>query len=128
MINYSHPARRPWISLNTSWSSSILASHQEPINALELSKYWGLNHKLTIKFLNNLNRSWWRYKNKFIVNYASFISWGILSVSAMSEETAFISFFLQEAQYYCKNICKVLFFLNACINYAKFICMKSFAG
>ena len=27
------------------------------------------------------------------MNYASFISWGILSVSAMSEETAFISFF-----------------------------------
>ena len=52
LINYSHPARRPWISLNTSWSSSILASHQEPINALELSKYWELNHKLTIKFLN----------------------------------------------------------------------------
>ena len=37
LINYSHTARRPWISLNTSWSSSILASHQEPINALELS-------------------------------------------------------------------------------------------
>ena len=68
------------------------------------------------------------YKNKFLVSYASFISWGILLVSAMSEETAFISFFLQEAQYYCKNIYKFLFFLNACINYVKFICMKSFAG
>ena len=34
------------------WSSSTLASHQGPINALELSKYWELNHKLTIKFLN----------------------------------------------------------------------------
>ena len=68
------------------------------------------------------------YKNKFLMSYASFISWGILLVSAMSEETAFISFSLQEAQYYCKNIYKFLFFLNACITYVKFICMKSFAG
>ena len=30
----------------------------------------------------------------------------------MSEETAFISFFLQEAQYYCKNIYKFLFFFK----------------
>ena len=37
-------------------------------------------------------------------------------------------FFLQEAQYYCKNIYKFLFFLNACITSVKFICMKSFAG
>ena len=46
------------------------------------------------------------------MNYASFISWGILSVSAMSEETAFISFFLQEALYYCKNIYKLLLFFK----------------
>ena len=45
------------------------------------------------------------------MNYPSFISWGILSVSAMLEETASISFFLQEAQYYFKNIYKFLFFL-----------------
>ena len=47
-----------------------------------------------------------------MVNYASFISWGILSVSAMSEETAFISFFLQKTPYYCKNIYKFLFFFK----------------
>ena len=57
LINYSHLTRCPWISLNTSWSSSILASHQEPINALELRKYWEMNHKLTIKFLKVLLRS-----------------------------------------------------------------------
>ena len=27
LINSSHPARRPWISFNTSWSSSILRPH-----------------------------------------------------------------------------------------------------
>ena len=61
LISYSYPARRPWKSFNTSWSSSILAPHLEHVlmiightflNALELSKYWELNHKLTIKFLN----------------------------------------------------------------------------
>ena len=61
LINYSHPACRPWKSLNTSWSSSILAPHFVHVlmiigytflDALEVSKYWELNHKLTIKFLN----------------------------------------------------------------------------
>ena len=46
------------------------------------------------------------------MNYASFISWGILLVSAMSEETAFISFFLQETQYYCNIYISVFNFFK----------------
>ena len=64
--------------------------------------------------------------DKVFKSFASIIIGGILSVSAMSEETAFISFFLQKTQYYCKNIHKLLFYQNACISYTKFIYMKSF--
>lgn len=44
LINYSHPARRPWISFNTSWSSFhfvhvLMIIGHTFLNALELSKY-----------------------------------------------------------------------------------------
>ena len=111
MTNYSHLTRCSWISLNTSWSSSILASHLEPINALELSKYWELNHKLTIKFLKVLLRSLFeaycrslRCQRKLLLLVFSFKKHNITA----------------------KIYINCYFCWKAFINYAKFICMKSY--